>query len=70
MSISTGRAKLESARHNLLRSWNRVTAHWNDPVAKDFESRYVELMDERIRRALSSIEEIADVLARARRDCE
>lgn len=69
MSIQSGRAVLESANKDLHIRWKRVGEYWNDSVRADFERSHLDPLDRKIKSALGSIEEIATLLARARREC-
>ncbi len=70
MSVTSGRGKLEEARKDLLRNWQHTRQFWNDPVAERFELKIIVPIDRKITSALPSLDMIADLLRRARRECE
>ncbi len=69
MSINAGRAKLESSRQDFLVAWARVKSVWHDEISAEFEQRFVETADQRIKAAAPAIEELADLINRVQRDC-
>jgi len=70
MSVSVGRAKLMTALKTLHTRWKRARTDWNDRVAVDFENEFIEPLEQKIRRGIAAMENIREVLDRARRDCE
>ncbi len=70
MSIRTGKAQLEAALKELLIKWDHTQTRWNDPVSKDFDKEFITPIDRRIKSAIPAIEKLADVLHKARRDCQ
>ena len=57
MSIGTGRGRLEEARKDLLRNWDRAKHSWHDPVSRDFEERVIVKFDRRIKGTTPNIDQ-------------
>ncbi len=69
MSVSVGQAKLQRALKDLHAAWGRVRPSWRDEVARSFEGEVVAELDHRVRGALGGMQQMQEVLQRARRDC-
>jgi hypothetical protein len=69
MSLSVGRAKLLSAMKDLKLRWEKAKLNWDDPISQDVERTIVQAMEPRVRAAVSAMERVGEVVARARRDC-
>jgi hypothetical protein len=69
MSLSTGRSKLMTSLKELRLRWDRVRTRWDDPVSRDFEKEFVAPLDGKVRSAVSAIEQMYEVVSKARRDC-
>ncbi len=70
MSLDTGRMKLVSSLKDLHGRWDRVRTRWNDPVAKAFEKEFLAPLDAKIRSGASAMEQMRELIAQARRECE
>ena len=70
MSINVGRTLLTNAHKELNIHWREVREHWSDVKASEFESEYLAQLEPAVRAALTAMEKIAEVLERARRECE
>ena len=49
--------------------WDEARAKWDDPMSRDFEARYLNLLEPRIRTVMTAMEKMEAVLAQVRRDC-
>ena len=70
MSLNTGRMKLVSSLKELHGRWDRVRTRWNDPVAKAFEKEYIASLDGKVWSGASAMEQMRELVAQARRECE
>jgi hypothetical protein len=69
MSVPASRAKLAAAHRALAAAWDEVTASWDDPASRAFWMNHVEPIEKSVRSAYASLDHIAGVLERVRRDC-
>jgi len=70
MSLNTTRTRLTALTRQLAIRWNETREHWQDAKALEFEKRYMEELLSRTNTAAAGIEELEQVLAKLRRDCE
>lgn len=70
MSIQAGIGKLSDASKELALAWSRVRPGWRDKVAQDFEKEFIEPMDPKVKRAAQAMVALAEVLHKARKECE
>lgn len=70
MSLSVGRSKLTGAMKDLLMRWERAREQWDDPVSRDLELKVIQPLEPKVRAAATAMEKMAELLARARRECE
>ena len=70
MSINVGRNLLLTAHKDLKVHWRLVREHWVDQKAEDFEQEYLSGLEPAVRSALAEMEHAAEVLEKARRECE
>jgi hypothetical protein len=69
MSLATSRARLQGCIKELRFRWDETKAKWDDPMSREFEARYLNLLEPRIRTVMTAMEKMEAVLAQARRDC-
>ena len=69
MSLSSSRTKLVTGIKELHARWDRVRHHWDDEVAKSFEAEYISTLDGKVRSGVSAIEDMHELISRARREC-
>ena len=70
MSVSTGMIKLRTAIKALGHRWDETGEQWDDTVRSEFEENYLEEAHARVEGVLREMERLAEVLAKARRQCE
>lgn len=70
MSLSVGKAKLVGSLKDLMVRWERATSSWDDPMSADLQATVLEPLEPKVRAAVTAMEKMGDLLARARRDCE
>ena len=62
-------ARLTDAFDSLRAAWAESGASWDDSASRRFEKERLEPLDPIIRRAIHSIQRLAEVLAQAEREC-
>ena len=70
MSLGSSRTRLMGALKELQVRWDRAKSTWDDPQSRDFESRHLVPLEPTIRHAVTAMEKMEAILARARRECE
>ena len=70
MGMHEGKARLSKSMKELLMRWNETKSHWRDSSAHAFESRFLTPMDQDSKQAVSAMEQMAQILQQAKRDCE
>ncbi len=69
MSMAVSRARLRAAMKNLLVQWDLARTQWDDPVSREFESKYLRTLEPKALRAVNAMEKMEAVLSRVRADC-
>jgi hypothetical protein len=54
----------------LMLKWEQVRLKWDDPASRAFEQEFLVPLEPVIRGALTAMDEMADLLAKAQRECE
>ena len=70
MSLNVARSKLMTSLKELHQRWDRVRMSWDDPVAREFEKKHIEPLDGQTRSAVSAIENMTQIVGRARAECD
>src|SRR5262249_47436068 len=65
MSLDTGRYQLHAATKSLRERWEATEETWRDAIRRQFAEDYWEPLELRVQSALSAIERLAQVMARA-----
>ncbi len=68
--LHTGAAQLTDALVQLESAWGRVRPAWNDETSRHFEAEHLAPISPTIRMTLDAVNRLADVLARAERECQ
>ncbi len=69
MSMGVSRARLAAAMKQLRVHWDLVKAKWDDPVSAEFDKKFLQTLEPKVRAAATAMEKREGVLARARHDC-
>ncbi|KPK75858.1 MAG: hypothetical protein AMJ79_09430 [Phycisphaerae bacterium SM23_30] len=69
MSVYDGRAKLVRAAKNLFVSWERTKEGWRDENSRQFEKKYITLLQSEIHNTQQAMDHIAVLLHRLRQEC-
>jgi hypothetical protein len=64
-----GSTKLTYAIKNLRKHWELARTHWQDQVAKDFESNHLAPLETRVNAVVRGMDKLAEVTAKVKRDC-
>lgn len=70
MSLGVGRTKLVASLKDLKLRWEKTKAGWDDPMSQDLERTVIEPLEPKVRAAVTAMEKMAEILSRAKRDCE
>ena len=69
MSVRAGRTKLLGMMKDLQVKWEMTKSDWNDPMSRELEKSCMEPLERRIRSAVGAMEQMGEVLEKARREC-
>ena len=67
--LATGAAHLELAMESLQMAKTEATAQWDDQTHRRFQEEYLVPLEAKVRRALDAIHRLAQVVAKAEREC-
>ena len=68
--LSTPTARLRQAMKDLQIARSRIAGQWSDETHRKFEEEFLEPLEPCMRRTIAAIGELAEVMAKAQRDCE
>lgn len=68
--FTTGAAKMMSALKMLRSRWEETKEVWQDANSRRFEETYLDPLEPQMKLALEAIGTLAELMARAERDCE
>lgn len=67
--LSSGAGRLEQAMKELTNAQLRIVDQWSDQTYHEFREHHLEPIDPLVRRTLEAVRRMAEVLAKAERDC-
>jgi hypothetical protein len=67
--LDAGQSKLSHSLKSLLEKWDIAQEHWKDRVRQEFEERYLEELQERVRATTGAMERLSEMLSRAEKEC-
>lgn len=70
MSINTGRSKLHLAYKQLQLQWENAGDHWHDAASRKFQEEHLEVLEPLIQDAVRGMDQLAEVFAKAKQDCQ
>ncbi|MSQ90117.1 MAG: hypothetical protein EXS01_01810 [Phycisphaerales bacterium] len=70
MSDATHKAKLKDTVRVLREQWRTLRQDWNDPASAAMERDAVDPADDAVRIAILALDQLAEAVSRARRDCD
>ena len=68
--LTSGAAKLNKSVKTLQEAWVDVADHWDDENSRSFVENHLEPIGPQIKMALDALNRVADVVARAERECD
>jgi len=69
MSLTTASIGLADGLKTAATLWEEARAGWDDPVSQAFENDYWLPLKNQVESALSALDRLAPILARAREEC-
>lgn len=69
MSVHASQMRLVRATKDLRAQWQRVNQVWNDSASRTFAERLFPPIEAEIRRGVSTMAEMDQLLQRVKRDC-
>lgn len=69
MSLAGGRTRLHGAMKELLVRWDKAQQSWDDVNSRAMQETVIEPLERRVQSAMVAMEKMAEVCAKARRDC-
>ena len=70
MSLNVARTKIMTSLKELNLKWDQVRRSWDDSVAKEFEETHIVPLEGQARSAVSAIENMTQIVARAKSECQ
>lgn len=70
MGVFEARGTLAKAMKDLSIRWSDIRVQWNDERAEEIETQLLQPMEMDLRFAENAMDQLANVLIAARRDCE
>lgn len=70
MSDGTNKAKIKDTLRVLHEQWATLRHEWRDSASDSIDREAVQPADDAVRIAILAIEQLADAISRARRDCD
>jgi len=68
MSVRASRTKLLGMMKDLQVKWEKTKSDWNDPMSREVEKTCMEPLERRIRAAVLAMEQMGEILEKARRE--
>jgi len=70
MSLKTDYAKLHHGSKELSAGWCRITESWQDENRRQFEQKYISLLQAELRKTQAAMERMDTVLNQIRYECK
>lgn len=70
MSLRTAQNRLRQSTRELRHHWDAASASWDDPISRKFYESRIAPIESRVRSTVAAMEKMAELLAKARADCE
>lgn len=70
MSLSASRSRLAALTRDLAVRWEQTGEHWADQPRDEFERRFLVDLFAAVDKAGAALEQLDEVIAKARRECE
>ena len=69
MSVKEAHARLSLVAKELGHDWYELRLSWRDEMADHFEKKYIEPLEQELRKSKSAMEQLAALAARIKSDC-
>jgi hypothetical protein len=69
MNLSTGPTKLSGALKKAMIAWEQTEQEWRDSVRDQFEAKYLRPLEDELKNTVREMGTLAEVFAKAERDC-
>lgn len=69
MSVDSSRYRLRDGYQKLQAAWEETLRNWHDQVRREFDQKYISPMGPRVAAALSAMDQLGQILHRARQEC-
>ncbi len=69
MSLEANRYRLWTGYQTLKGAWEYALRHWKDQVRREFDRDFWSNLEPRISHAVTSIDQLSQVVAQAKQDC-
>ena len=70
MSEGTNKAKLKDTLRTLNEQWKSLRGEWRDSASDSIDLEAVQPAHDAVRVAILAIEQLAEAISKARRDCD
>lgn len=70
MSLAESRGQLGKAAQDLAHRWAEVKGSWHDAQSDHFEKLYIHMIESEVRKTLSAMDQMNNVLQKIVKDCE
>lgn len=68
MTIGTGIVQIQEALKLLRAKWEETQRHWNDPVGREFEKKFLDTLEMQVKQTRQAMEQLANLLQQAHQD--
>jgi hypothetical protein len=68
--MPTARNQLKASLSQIFQVWNETRERWDDPASRGFEKDFLLTLEPPAKAALTAMEEMGELLSKARRECE
>lgn len=69
-NVHSAANRLKHSLRDLLEHWDATRETWQDAVAREFEERQIRPLESATNAAMNGMQDLAEVLARVRADCD
>ncbi|UCD75886.1 MAG: hypothetical protein JSV91_02995 [Phycisphaerales bacterium] len=69
MSVRASRTKLLGMMKDLQVKWEATKSDWNDPMSRELEKNHLAPLERKMRAAVTAMEQMSEILAKAQREC-
>ena len=70
MSLSGSKNRLVAITKELSNRWDETKNYWRDAKSQEFEQRYMTELFANVDKAITVLEQLDEILAKVRKDCE